>query len=145
VKLAATRRVLAELGSRDPAGEALLGEDIRSIEQLMAAARAEGPETEQRAKAALASFSPLLLLNQAGGDRAALARIGNVIRKFLGSDAEVLGQVPVDPAVVTSVRKFLPVVEAAPDAPAARAYVQVERALRERLARVTTASEKTER
>jgi flagellar biosynthesis protein FlhG len=145
VKLAATRRVLAELGSRDPAGEALLGEAIRSIEQLMAAARAEGPETEQRAKAALASFSPLLLLNQAGGDRAALARIGNVIRKFLGSDAEVLGQVPVDPAVVTSVRKFLPVVEAAPDAPAARAYVQVERALRERLARVTTASEKTER
>ena len=85
------------------------------------------------------------MLNQAGADRAALARITNVIRKFLGSDAEVLGQVPVDPAVVTSVRKFLPVVEAAPEAPAARAYVQVERALRERVKRVVGASEKPDR
>jgi flagellar biosynthesis protein FlhG len=145
VKLAATRRVLSELGSREPAGEALFGEDIRSIQQLMAAARAQGAETEQRARQALALFSPLLLLNQAGGDRAALARISNVIRKFLGSEAEVLGQVPVDPAVVMSVRKFLPVVEAAPDAPAARAYVQVEHTLHKRLARVISASEKPER
>lgn len=134
VKLAATRKVLAELGSREPAGEALLGEDFRNIQQLMAAASAEGPELEQRARAALHSFAPMLLLNHATGDRASLARISGVIKKFLGSEAQVLGQVPVDPAVVSSVRRFLPVVEADPSSPAARAYAQVEKALRARLA-----------
>lgn len=136
VKLAATRKVLAALGSREPVGESILGEDFRSIEQLMAAARAEGPELEVRAREALQAFAPLLLLNNAGGDRASLARISSVIKRFLGSEAEVLGQIPVDPAVVASVRRFLPVVEADASSPASKAYMQVEKALRARLARL---------
>jgi flagellar biosynthesis protein FlhG len=136
VKLAATRRVLSALGSRDPAGETLLGDDFRTIEQLMAAASADGPQTEQKAREALKSFAPTLLLNNATGDRASLARISTVIKRFLGSDAEVLGQVPSDPAVVASVRRFLPVVEGDPNAPAARAFMSVERELRARLARL---------
>ena len=136
VKLAATRRVLSALGARDPAGEGLLSDDFRTLEQLLAAAGSEGPETEQRARAALASFAPALLLNNATGDRASLGRISSVIKRFLGSHADVLGQVPADPAVVTSVRRFLPVVEGDPNSPAARAFVAVERELRARLARV---------
>jgi flagellar biosynthesis protein FlhG len=133
VKLAATRRVLSALGSREPAGEALLGEDFRSLEQLLAAAKRSGDDTEQRARDALAGFEPTLLLNEAGGDRAGLSRISALIRRFLGSDAHVLGQVPVDPAVVASVRRFLPVVESEPGAPASRAFAQVAKALRARL------------
>jgi flagellar biosynthesis protein FlhG len=133
VKLAATRRVLAALGSREPAGEMLLGEDFRNLEQLLAAASRSGPEIEQRARAALAGFEPTLLLNEAGTDRAGLARISGLIRRFLGSDAHVLGQVPVDPAVVASVRRFLPVVEGEPSAPAARAFQDVAKALQARL------------
>ena len=136
IKLAATRRVLAELGTRDPAGEKFLAEDFRSLEQLMAAAAADGPETERRARAALRGFAPALMLNNTAGDRASLARITQVIKRFLGSDAVVLGQVPSDPAVVSSVRRFLPVVEREPNAPAAKAFEQVERELRALLARV---------
>ena len=139
VKLAATRRVLSALGSRDPAGEALLGEDFRSIEQLMAAASADGPQTEAIAREALKSFAPALLLNNATGDRVGVSRISTVIKRFLGSDAEVLGQVPSDPAVVASVRRFLPVVEGDPKSPAARAFAVVERELRARLARLPEA------
>jgi flagellar biosynthesis protein FlhG len=136
VKLAATRRVMLELGSRDPAGEVFLEEDFRSLEQLMAAATADGPETERRARAALRGFAPALLLNNMGGDRSSLARITQVIKRFLGSEAVVLGQVPSDPAVVSSVRRFLPVVEQEPNAPSARAFVLIERELRNLLARV---------
>lgn len=136
VKLAATRRVLSALGSRDPAGEVFVTEDFRSLEQLLAAAAADSPQTESRARAALRGFAPALLLNNTSGDRASLARITHVIKRFLGSDAVVLGQIPSDPAVVSSVRRFLPVVEREPNAPAARAFVQVERELRALLARV---------
>lgn len=136
IKLAATRRVLTELGSRDPAGDKFLGEDFRSLEQLMAAAAADGPETERRARAALRGFAPALMLNNTGGDRASLARITQVIKRFLGSEAVVLGQIPSDPAVVSSVRRFLPVVEREPNAPAARAFEAVERELRSLLATV---------
>jgi flagellar biosynthesis protein FlhG len=133
VKLAATRRVLAELGSREESSEALLGEDFRSLEQLFAAAGSAGPEVEQRARAALAGFHPALLLNNAGGERGGVARISAVIRRFLGSDTFVLGQIPADPAVTSSVRRFLPVTEADPNSPASRALKQVEIALRARL------------
>ena len=137
VKLAATRRVLSALGARDAAGEGLLSSDFRTLAQLMAAASREGPEPERRAREALESFAPALLLNNATGDRASLGRISTVIKRFLGSDADVLGQVPADPAVVASVRRFLPVVEGDPGSPAARAFVSVERELRARLSRVS--------
>ena len=130
VKLAATRRVLAELGSKAESSEALLGEDFRSIEQLLAVASGEGPAVEQRARAALAGFRPALLLNSAGGERAALSRLCSVIQRFLGGEVRVLGQIPADPAVTASIRRFLPVVEAAPNSPAAQAFQQVALALR---------------
>lgn len=133
VKLAATRRVMSVLGSREPAGESLLGEDIGSLEQLLEAARAAGPVAEQRAAAALASFRPALLLNEVVNESAGPGRLGAVIRRFLGSDAEVLGQIPVDPAVTSSVRRFLPVVEADPQSKAAGAFRRVAAALRTRL------------
>jgi flagellar biosynthesis protein FlhG len=133
VKLAATRRVLAELGSREQSSEALLGEDFRTLEQIFAAASGVGPDVEKRARAALAGFQPALLLNNAGGERGGVARISAVIRRFLGSETLVLGQIPADPAVIVSVRRFLPIVEAEPNSPAARAFKEVELALRTRL------------
>ena len=125
VKLAATRRVLAAVGgTREPASEQLLGEDFRTLEQLMAAARAAGPLAEQKAKDALSSLRVCLLLNQSSGnDRGAVGRVRGVIQRFLGTEAVVLGQIPSDPAAAQAVRRFLPVVEAAPQSPAARAFV----------------------
>src|SRR5262249_3605221 len=94
VKLAATRRVLSAIGSREPASEQLLSEDFRTLEQLMAAAQGAGPDAERKVRAALASLRVCLLLNQASGsDRGAVGRLRGVIKRFLGSDAVVLGQV----------------------------------------------------
>lgn len=123
LKLAATRRVLGVLGSRGPAGENLLAEDFRTLAQLMAAAKAAGSVAEQKAQAALASFRMCMLLNQApADDRAGPSKLRNVVQRFLGSEAIALGSIPSDPAVIQSIRQFLPVVEFAPDSPAARAY-----------------------
>lgn len=141
VKLAATRRVLTALGSREPASETFAGEDFRSLEQLLEAARAAGPEVEQTARAALATFRPALVLNGTGGpDRTNLVRLSAVIQRFLGSPADVLGQIPDDRAVADSVRRFLPVVEASPASPAARAYAQLATVLRARLALAAAAA-----
>jgi flagellar biosynthesis protein FlhG len=126
VKLAATRRVLAALGSREPAGEALLEEDFRTLAQLMAAARAAGPEAEQKAQLALSSMRVCMLLNQAPpDDRVGASKLRGVVQRFLGSEAVALGSIPSDPAVTQSIRRFLPVVEFAAESPAARAYDQV--------------------
>jgi len=123
VKLAATRRVVAALGSRDPASEVLMAEDFRTLEQLLAKASETGPDAERTARAALASLRVCLLLNQTpDGDRTAVGRLRAVIQRFLGSETIVLGQVPSDPAVTQSIRRFLPVVDSAPDSPAARAF-----------------------
>ena len=56
-----------------------------------------------------------------------------MIQKFLGTPADVLGQVPEDPAVARAVRRFLPVVEREPESPAAKAFVTVAAALYDRL------------
>ena len=123
VKLAATRRVVAALGSREPLGEALMAEDFRTLEQLLSKASASGPEAERTARDALASLRVCLLLNQTPDtDRTAVGRLRAVIQRFLGSETLVLGQIPSDPAVTQSIRRFLPVVDSAPDSPAARAF-----------------------
>ena len=136
VKLAATRRVLSVMNSREPVGESLLGEDARSLEQLLETARSAGPDAEQRARAALATFRPALLLNAVANEHAGAGRVGAVIKRFLGSEVDVLGQIPVDPAVTKSVRRFLPVVESEPRSAAAHAYRRVEAALLARLQQV---------
>lgn len=143
VKLAATRRVLSALGTREPAGETLLGEDFRTLAQLMAAAREAGPDAEQKAQAALASMRVCMLLNQASSsdDRGGIGRLRGVVQRFLGSEAVALGSIPSDPAVAQSIRRFLPVVESTPESAAARAYVSAcDALLRElpQLARVSS-------
>ena len=134
VKLAAIRRVTSVIGGREAVSEQIADEDVASIEQLLASAAAAGPEVEARAKATLTQFRPALIFNSSNDkDRTAGARLAAVIQKFLGTPADVLGQVPEDPAVSRAVRKFLPVVEREPESPAARAFAVVEAALFEKL------------
>lgn len=139
VKLAATRRALGLLGTRSDEGEHVQSEDFRTLEQLMAAASSAGPELEAEVRSALAALRVCLLLNQAGSDRASIGRVRTVIKRFLGSDTMVLGQIPSDPAVGQSIRRFMPVVEAAPESPAAQAFGLTCDALVALLARVKAA------
>jgi flagellar biosynthesis protein FlhG len=136
VKLAAIRRVTRAIGGRESVSEQIADEDVASIEQLLANAGAAGPEIEARAKESLVGFRPALIFNSSNErDRTAGARLAAVIQKFLGTPADVLGQVPEDPAVARAVRKFLPVVEREPESPAARGFANVEAALYARLKR----------
>ncbi|HUJ25395.1 MAG TPA: P-loop NTPase, partial [Myxococcales bacterium] len=100
VKLAAARRVLLAIGAREELGEAVAEEDPGSIAELLARARAAGPQMEARAAEALRRFRPNLLFNNAGErDRGSAARLIEVIQRFLGAPADILGTVPEDPAV----------------------------------------------
>lgn len=134
IKLAATRRVANVLGAKNAVSENVAEQEVASLEQLIAQANAAGPETELVVRHALASFQPTILFNGvSSGGRASMFKLTQVIRQFLGSEAQILGEIPEDPAVKRSIRKFLPVVEAEPLSPAARAFVQAAKKLRERL------------
>lgn len=134
VKLAAVRRVSSVLGAKDPVSENLNDQDLRSLDQLLVDAAAAGEEVEMQVRAALTRFRPCLLFNHMGrSHHHTMQRLQSVIRQFLGSDADVLGEVPEDEAVKRSIRKFLPVVESEPESPAAIAFGRVETELRARL------------
>jgi flagellar biosynthesis protein FlhG len=51
------------------------------------------------------------------------------LKKYVGCDITTLGEIPDDEAVLRSVRAFLPVVDYAPESPAARGFAQVAAAL----------------
>jgi flagellar biosynthesis protein FlhG len=124
IKLAAIRRVLAALVARDPAADALADRDFASVRDVIEAAGAAG--SAERAEAALTGFRPCLVLNRmTGRARVNTLQLRRLLRDYVGGDLLVLGEVPEDEAVVRSVRGFLPVVEAEPASPAARALGQV--------------------
>ncbi|MER3424879.1 MAG: hypothetical protein C4293_18315, partial [Nitrospiraceae bacterium] len=47
------------------------------------------------------------------------------LKTYVGGDLTVLGEVPEDEAVQRSVRAYLPVVDSAPNSPAAHVFTQI--------------------
>lgn len=124
IKLAAIRRVLAALVARDPAADELSDRDFSCVREVLEVAGAAG--SAEQAEAALASFRPCLVLNRmTGRARVNTLQLRRLLQDYVGGDLAVLGEIPEDEAVVRSVRGFLPVVEAEPSAPAARAFARV--------------------
>ena len=80
--------------------------------------------------------APLLLVNRAPDEATAAGaaeRVRGVAERFLGRAPDWIGWLPADPAVTASVNARCPLVEHAPEAPAARAFPELAAAIRERL------------
>jgi flagellar biosynthesis protein FlhG len=134
VKLATIRRVLSVFLARDRVSKTLAGRNFTRIEDIVAAVRDIDPEAELVAQEALATFRPLLLVNNASETSKLNANhLRKVLKQFVGSDLDLLAEIPRDEMVSKSVRRFTPVVEMEPDSPAARAYRQATEALLERV------------
>lgn len=146
VKLAAIRRVVAGFLSRSPVAEALSVRDFASVEEVLEVTRGLAPEGHDIATSALQSFRPALIVNRSSNhSRLNVLYLRKVLHEYVGGDLMLLGEVPEDPAVGLAVRKFLPVIEADPRAPAAKALValsaSVERLLTEYAERSAGAQE----
>ncbi|NDY42954.1 MinD/ParA family protein [Dissulfurirhabdus thermomarina] len=141
VKLAAIRKVLGVLTARGPLGAPLSEADFNRMDEIFELASREGPETRAAAEAALAGFIPHLVLNRVGAkSHLNIAQLRRLLAGYVGVDLPLLGAIPEDPAVTAAVRAYLPVLEAAPASPAARALEEIGTAVAEKVARLAAAA-----
>jgi len=130
IKLAAIRRVLACFLARSPMSEVLSNRDFTSVEEVMEVAGATDAEGREVAAVALRSFRPGLIINRASGrSQVNVLYLRKILQDYVGGDLMMLGEIPEDPAVSQAVRKFLPVIEFAPQSPAAKGLVAVSAAV----------------
>jgi MinD-like ATPase involved in chromosome partitioning or flagellar assembly len=66
-----------------------------------------------------------VILNKATDAQRSFERLSFVAGRFLSRDLRLLGEVPRNQAMVESVTSFLPIVDGAPDSPAARVFDEI--------------------
>ena len=115
IKLVAIRRVLSCFLARSPMSEVLSSRDFVSVEEVMEIAGATDEAGRDVAAAALQSFRPGLVINRvSGGSHVNILYLRKILHQYVGGDLTLLGEIPDDPAVGQAVKKFLPVMECAP-------------------------------
>jgi flagellar biosynthesis protein FlhG len=130
IKLAAIRRVLACFLARSSMSEVLSNRDFTSVQEVMEVAGATDAEGRGVAAAALQSFRPGLIVNRVSGrSQVNVLYLRKVLQEYVGGDLMMFGEIPEDQAVAQAVRKFLPVIEAAPESPAAKSLFAVSAAV----------------
>ncbi len=130
IKLAAIRRVLACFLARSSMAEALSNRDFTSVEEVMEVAGAADSEGRDASTTALQSFRPSLIINRVTGrSQVNVLYLRKILQEYVGGDLTLLGEIPDDPAVSQAVRKFLPVLEAAPESSAAKGLMAVSTAV----------------
>lgn len=145
IKLAAIRRVLACFLARSSMAEALSNRDFTSVEEVMEVAGAADSEGRDAATSALQSFRPSLIINRVTGrSQVNVLYLRKILHEYVGGDLTLLGEIPDDSAVSQAVRKFLPVIEAAPESSAAKGLMAVSAAV-ERLVVACTGSGDTQK
>ena len=130
LKLAVIRLLQGTFGSRDAVSIELARRDFRSLAATIETAGAGNVQAASAARAALARFRPLLLLNRVSpATRLNIAHLNRTLKQYVGNEVALLGEVPEDDAVAHSLRVFTPVLEHAPRSPAAVALARAAEAL----------------
>jgi flagellar biosynthesis protein FlhG len=126
MKLAVIRRVLSCFLARSPMAEVLSNRDFTSVNEVMEAAAVTDVEGREAAVAAMQSFRPGLIINRVSDNsQVNVLYLRQILRQYVGGDLMLLGEIPEDHAVGQAVRKFLPVIDAAPESPAAKGLLAV--------------------
>lgn len=135
IKLAAIRRVLACFLARSPMSDVLSNRDFTNVDEVMEVAGATDVEGREAAAAVLQSFRPGLIINRASdSSQVNVLYLRKILHQYVGGDLTLLGEIPDDPAVSQAVRKFLPVIEAAPGSPAAKGLLTISTAVEQLVA-----------
>lgn len=130
IKLAVIRRVLSYFLSRSPMPEVLANRDFTSMEEVMEVAGATDDEGREVAATALESLQPGLVINRSSSHaQVNVLYLRKILHQYVGGDLRLLGEIPEDPTVTQAVRKFLPVIEAAPTSDAAKGLLAVSAAV----------------
>lgn len=134
IKLAAIRQVLSMFLMRDVMAEGLANRDYGSVKEVLDVAGKTDEAGRTLAESTLRAFQPALILNRATGRaRVNVAQLKALLKEYVGGDLTLLGEIPEDPAMEQAVRAYIPVVQQAPDSPAALALRRVADTLLRRL------------
>ncbi len=126
IKLAAIRKVLTAFLARDPISEALLNKDFHSISDVLESVGRTSESGMALAQEALQNFKPALILNRmTPRARINTLQLQQLLKQYVGTTLTVAGNIPEDPKVHDSILKYLPVVDFAPNSPAAQAFQQL--------------------
>jgi flagellar biosynthesis protein FlhG len=140
VKLAAVRLVLSHFVARGTLAEALSDRDFSTLDEVLRTVEEVDAEARATAGLVLARFKPALILNRMGGcSRVNVGQLQKLLTRYIGGTLSLLGEIPDDDAVVRSVLSYLPVGEAAPDAPSSKALAAIADTLDRALSRPSAA------
>jgi len=126
IKLATIRKVLSSFVSYEAISGILARNDFKNIKDIFEEAEKTGDRNHQKAKRALKDFHPMLVINKTRKKGSGITfRLEQLLKEYLHVKLEKLGTIPVDVTVEESVRSFMPVCEAAPNSPAAKALHRI--------------------
>ncbi|MEX5213932.1 MAG: P-loop NTPase [Nitrospiraceae bacterium] len=126
IKLAAIRRVLSHFLARDPMTEALSERNFNSVQEVLDTAGRNDEAGRASAEAALSTFRPGLIINRTvRHTHVNILHLRKLLRDYVGGDMTLIGEIPDDQAMERAVRSYLPVAEAFPQSPAARALERI--------------------
>ena len=126
IKLAAIRRVLSHFLARNPMAETLSERDFNSVQEVLEAAGQTDETGRVAAETALTTFRPGLIINRTvRHTHVNILHLRKLLREYVGGDLTLVGEIPEDQAMERAVRGYLPVAEAFPQSPAARALERV--------------------
>ncbi len=135
IKLAVVRKVLSSFVSYEAISPILAKNDFKTVRDIYKKAAEIDEQTRRRAEEALKGFHPMLVLNQVGrGTSFSAKRLEQLMAEYLDLKLVKLGEVPLDDAVKESVRRFMPVSEMNPKAPASMAFSAITEALLRQIA-----------
>ncbi|MGL1932906.1 MAG: AAA family ATPase [Desulfotalea sp.] len=126
IQLATIRKTLSSFLSSGEIAKAVKKNKFSTLTEAFKLIEEIKPGGRKKAQESLRYFNPLLIINRVGlGSKLNKAKLHSMASKYLGIYLPDLGDIPQDDMVLESLRAYLPVVEYAPNSPAALAYKDV--------------------
>lgn len=122
LQLATIRKTLSNFLSQSEVAKQIRKHKFETLNQAFDLIEEIQPGSRKKAQEALRYFNPLLIINRVGpGTKLNRMKLHKMSSKYLGVYLPDLGDIPNDDNVVESLKAYLPVVEYAPNTPAALA------------------------
>jgi len=126
LQLATIHRATSALPAQHPVSRALRERDCTSLAEVFILAEAVERGAKATIEASLHFFHPLLVVNMVGTDtRVNLRKLKQLSNKYLGIYPSVLGEIPFDRAVRSTLHSFIPVAASAPHSSAGLALASI--------------------
>jgi len=126
LQLATIRKVLSSFLSSSQVSATLKKQSFSSLAEVLELAEKTQAGAKEKAQEALRYFHPLLVINRdISNGKINKNKLNQMVNKYLGIEVPSLGNIPEDSAISAALKAYMPICEVSPDAPAAKAILQI--------------------